>query len=324
MGGSISAGGTPSMGGSISAGGTPSMGGSISAGGTPSMGGSISAGGMGMAGMGPEVDQAGIPLAKPGDQKTGSREYLNLGDIRLINNKWGSDELNCNTSMRVFVAQDKSLGWDFNRATCGGMAEKPDYPEIEFGIHPFGAGSSLATSPSFSSTTLLPRQIKDITSASVVIDNFNLNLQNAASWNINFEFWISERNPVTDPNPGVYAELITFWGWEDGRWPCDKSGTVQAGDRNYKLCHQVDNWADGQWRYFQFWVDNGPSRSFSGKVDVKTFIDWLVNNYGYSKDFWVTRFEVGSEIDDNTSGTATLKNITFEVNGTSKSLRFAP
>ena len=34
--------------------------------------------------------------------------------------------------------------------------------------------------------------------------------------------------------------------------------------------------------------------------------------------------EVGSEIDDNTSGSVTVKNITFEVNGTSKTIELAP
>ena len=51
-------------------------------------------------------------------------------------------------------------------------------------------------------------------------------------------------------------------------------------------------------------------------------VEWLVTNKGYSRDLWVTRFEVGSEIDDNTSGTVTMRNLTFEVNGTSKSAQF--
>ncbi len=304
-------------------GGTAGSGGSIVTGGMGGTAGSSGgAGGAGTAGMGPIVNMNGVPLAKPGDQKTGSREYLNLGDMRLLNNKWGSDELGCNTTMRVFANTDKSLGWDFNRGTCGGANAKPDYPEIEFGVHPFGAGNSLATSPDFSLTLLLPKQMKDITSASVTIDNLVINLQGQQSWNLNFEFWLSQGNPL-EANPGVHAELITFWGWQDGRWPCDKTGNVNAGDKGYHLCHQDDNWASGQWRYFQFWVDNGPNRSFSGKVNVKALMEWLVNNYGYSRDLWVTRFEVGTEIDDNTSGTATIKNITFEVNGTSKSPQFA-
>ena len=130
---------------------------------------------------------------------------------------------------------------------CGGGGAKPDYPEIEFGVHPFGAGNVLETTPPFSSTTLLPLQIKDIMSAGAQIDNFNLQLQSAVSWNISFEFWLSERNPLTDPNPGVHAELIVFWGWQNGRWPCDKTGDVSSAGKTYHLCHQDDQWADGKW-----------------------------------------------------------------------------
>jgi hypothetical protein len=291
-------------------------------GGSSAKSGSSSAGGT-SATTGPRVDADGVGLAKPGDSKSGSSEYLNLGDIRLLNNKWGSDELGCNTAMKVYVANDGSIGWDFNRETCGGKGEKPDYPEIEFGIHPFGIGNALETSPPFSSTKLLPIQIKDITSASLLIDNLSINLQKPGSWNINFEMWLSERNPLTDPNPGVYAEIITFWGWEATRWPCEESGNVTSGDKSYRLCHLVNDWAGGKWRYIQFWVNGGPMTTFSGKLDAKAFLDWAVNTQGYSRDLWVTRFEVGSEIDDQTSGSVKVRNITFEVNGTSKSIELA-
>jgi hypothetical protein len=283
--------------------------------------GGATAGGMAGAGGGSVVDQDNVPLAKPGDSKNGSREYLNLGDMRLIANKWGSDELGCNTSLRVFVNTDKTFGWEFDRGACGGDKAKPDYPEIEFGIHPFGAGNSLATTPSFSSTSVLPIQIKDITSASVTLDSLNISIDRATTYNLNFEFWLSQRNPLTDANPGVHAELIAFFGWQDS-WACDKSGNVQAGDKGFNLCHQDDAWAGGKWRYFQFRLNGGSSNSVSGKLDVKALIDWLVANAGYSRDLWVTRLEVGSEIDDNTAGRVTLKNITFEVNGTSKSPQF--
>ncbi len=309
------------------------MAGTTSAGGASSGGGAASAGQGGLAGAagtasntgggGAGVDAAGVPLASPGDETTVHGEYLNLGDLRLLNNRWGSEQRGCDTGLRIYVAADRTLGWDFNRGACGGEGEQPDYPEIEFGIHPFGIGDELETSPPFSSTTLLPLQIRNIQSASVAVDNLRINLQSAESWNLNFEMWLSQRNPLTSPDPGVYAELITFWGWQDGRWPCDTSGNVDSGGQSYRLCHQSDTWADGQWRYFQFWVDGGPKSSFSGTLDVKAFLDWLVNDWGYSRDLWVTRFEVGSEIDDNTRGTVTLDDVTFEVNGTSRSVQLA-
>jgi hypothetical protein len=77
-------------------------------------------------------------------------------------------------------------------------------------------------------------------------------------------------------------------------------------------------WADG-WRYYQFRDNAGPGMSFNGSVNVKALLDYLVNTRQFSPDLWVTRLEVGSEIDDETQGTVTMQNITFEVNGQSRS-----
>jgi hypothetical protein len=329
-GGSVMNGGTGGgTGGSISAGGMGATGGSISTGGMGgSTGGSISTGGMaGMAGTGPITDAMGVPLAKPGDMKSGSRDFLNLGDMRLIANKWGSDKNGCNTTLTISAKQDKTLGWTINRGSCNPSHETPDYPEIEFGIHPFGAGSNLATSPSYSSTMILPKQLKEITSASVTIDNLNSSIS-ASVWNTDFEMWISQKNPVTEANPGVYMEVMTFWGWNNDMndWKCDASGSVNAGDKSYNLCHTSDNWGSDpnvKWRYRQFRMNGGPTNNFSGKLDVKPILDWLVQQAGVSSEMWVTRFEVGSEVDDNASGGVTIKNITFEVNGQSRSPMFA-
>jgi len=285
----------------------------------------------GTAGGGADVDQMGKANAGPGATTSAVQDYLRLGEVRILNNNWGSAELGCNAPMSVFVNQDKSFGWSFDRGNCdtADSNQKPDFPQIEFGIHPFGKGNSLVTSPEFSSTTLLPLQVKDVSSASVTIDSLNITLEKETSWNITFEFWLSERNPITDPNPGVYAELMTFWGWNSGKWPegtpsgiSVKSGSsvdITAGSKAYKLTVQDDQWAGGKWRYFQFRSKDGSQKSFSGKVDVKPLLDYLVNQRSYSKDYWVTRFEIGSEIDDNTKGKVTMKNVSFEVNGQTRS-----
>jgi hypothetical protein len=316
-----SAGSSP--GGGSSAAGANTVAGGSSTGGSPGTAG----GGNPTAGAGSDVDQGGKKNAPPGTMTSMKQDYLRLGEVRILNNNWGSAELGCNAPMSVFVNQDKTFGWTFNRGNCdtANSNQKPDFPQIEFGIHPFGKGSPLVTSPEFSSTTLLPLQIKDITSASVTIDSLNIQLQKEGSWNITFEFWISERNPVTDPNPGVYAELMTFWGWQAKRWPDQtpsiESGSadnVSSGGKTYKLMVQDNSWANG-WRYFQFRASDGPQKSFNGKVDVKPLLDYLVNTRMYSKDFWVTRLEIGSEIDDETQGTVTMKGITFEVNGQNRS-----
>jgi hypothetical protein len=218
--------------------------------------------------------------------------------------------------VRVFVNPDETFGWDFDRGACGGNKEHPDYPEIEFGVQPFGSATA------FSTTTLLPAQIKDITSASITLDNLVVTIENATTWNVNFEFWLTERNPLTNPeDPGVYAEVIAFFGWQDG-WACDKDGTVTSNGKNWGLCHQDDAWAGGMWRYYQFRAADGSSNTVNGTVDVKAFLDWLVSTRGFSPELWVTRLEVGTEIDDNTKGNVLMDDITFEVNGTSKSPEF--
>jgi hypothetical protein len=234
--------------------------------------------------------------------------------------------------MSVFVNQDRSFGWTFNRGDCdtANSNQKPDFPQVEFGIHPFGVGNALATSPDFSSTTLLPLQIRNITSASVNIQGLNIQLQRGGSWNITFEFWLSQQNPNTQGNAGVHTELMTFWGWQSGRWPSAPGAdgsqdggsgagqTVNTGNKTYTLWVQRDMWADG-WRYYQFRADDGPQQSFNGKLDVMPFIDYLKNNRGYNQDYWITRLEVGSEIGDNTKGRVSLSGITFEVNGQTRS-----
>ncbi len=285
----------------------------------------------------PDVDQNGKMNAAPGDSTGVAQDYLRLGEIRILNNNWGSAERGCDSQMSVFVAEDRSFGWTFNRGACGGGGSQPDFPQVEFGIHPFGIGSSLATSPEFTSTTLLPAQIKNISSASVNVDNLRISLQGQQAWNITMEFWLSERDPVNDPSPGVYAEIMAFWGWQNMRWPCDSNDdgfedldgdSVQAGNMAYKLCHKRDDWANNQWRYFQFRAGDGSdgniSTSFNGTIDVKAFLDYVVNTHGYSPDLWVTRLEVGSEIDDNTSGEVRMNGITFEVNGQTRSQVIAP
>ncbi len=275
------------------------------------------------------MDANGKANWMPGATTSTTRDYLRSCDVRLINNNWGAQELNCSAGSNqysVFVNQDGSFGWNFNRGNCdtAGKGDKPDFPEIEFGVHPFGKGNSLATSPDFSSTSLMPIQIKDIKTASVTVNNMSIQLQQSASWDTTFELWVTERNPITDSNPGVYAELMTFWGWQNGRYPEPPNGMgptgsgagdqVSAGAKSYKLEVQSDSWASG-WRYFQFRMTDGPQTNFSGKVDVKALIDYLVTKRGYSTDFWISRLEVGSEIDDMTQGKVTVDSISFEVNG---------
>ncbi|HSS37182.1 MAG TPA: hypothetical protein VLT58_00290, partial [Polyangia bacterium] len=295
-------------------------------------GGSTGGGGTSGTAGAPGTDKGGVALAKACDSVSTSKAYLNLGDMRLLNNRWGSDALNCSGSMyKVMVNCDSTLAWSFSRPSCGGNRGDPDFPEVEFGVAPFGATSNLLTSPAFSSTTLLPAQIKTITSASVTMTSLNSTFTNPSYYDTNFEFWISKENPLTSSNPQVYAEIIVFLDWEanrqngnSGGWSCDASGSVNSGGSTLNLCHQSDSWSSGHWRFFNFVLGNGPSSNFSGKGDIKAILDWVMGKYsGFSTDFWLTRIEVGTEVDDSTVGQAKLQNVSFEINGTTKTPQLA-
>ncbi|MGL1888677.1 MAG: hypothetical protein OCD76_19345 [Reichenbachiella sp.] len=248
-----------------------------------------------------------------------------MGNLYLHNNIWGSASLNCNTYSKIFVREDATIGWKFNRQSCGGMGSKPDYPRVKIGISPFN--KTEGKKPRKSTTTLLPLQVKDILSASATIKNFKIQLLKDAFWNTNFKMWLSKHNPTQTAQPEPEIEFTTFWGWMPGRWSCDQDAQkLQAGTDSYTLCHQIDDWNGlNSWNYYQFRIGDGldwsSRHTFNGTLDIKAALNWLVTNAGISPDLWVTRFEVGSEIDDHTSGKATIKNITFEVNGKKRSVK---
>ena len=270
--------------------------------------------------------------AQLGAESTEPGSMFRMGEMRLLYNNWGSKDMGCETYYKIFIGNDGSFGWEFDRGPCGQITNTefpaPDYPEIEFGLHPFGHLPDSMTPSDTSTTTLLPLQIKDIRSASIKIDQMNINFQNAGSWNICFETWLTTKDPTqiivdtnNTQNSCPNAEIMVFWGWENGRWPCDQTGNLTAGTANYDYCHDQPGWSCG-WRYMQFRMNGGPKQDFNGKLDVKEILNWIVANKGISQDLWVTRLEVGTEIGDNTKGTLTIKNLTFEVNGESRSPEF--
>ena len=312
---------------SATGGASSAVGGKTSTGGTPATGGAPATGGS--AGCA-AVDQGNKAVAKRGDRTSVTNDYLNLCDMRLLNNNWGSVAIqksgkSCTAPESVQVNSDGSLGWTFSRGNCADDGSHPDYPELEYGVGPFGSASSLLTSPAYSSTTLLPIQVKNIQTAIATIDTFAVNLTGGSNFNLNIEFWLSRNNPLTNTDGGVYAEFMGVWGWDPAStwWNCTPAlnQSVTSSGKTYNLCHQSDTWGT-TWRFFQFEATGGAQRSFTGSVDIKAFLDWFFGSSyvsGATKDLWLTRIELGTEIGDSTSGTCTIKNVTYNINGTSQS-----
>jgi hypothetical protein len=318
--------GTPAGGGALGNGGSGSNGGALGNGGSGGNGGALGSGGNG--GSGGDAGGAGsgggmVPgetkatVTAPANSKVPS-DYFVLGEARLLNNNWGSQALGCNAPYEIFVNGDKTFGWKWDRSTtkCGGDKSKPDYPEVEFGMHPFGVSEQLITSPDYSSTTVLPIQVKDVTTASVKIEGLNIATTSDAAWNMNFEMWFCEQHPASGTHTTAYGETMNWFGWSSDQYNWNGVlGSLEAG-QSYDLFHSDDHWPAGQaqqWKYRQYRLKN-PSKQFNGTVDVKKILDHLVGE-GWPTSLWIARFEVGTELDDGSAGSVTIQKITFEVNG---------
>jgi Glycosyl hydrolase family 12 len=323
-------GGAPGVGGGAGEGGSPGGGvsnggvsnGGVSNGGTGGGAGSLGNGGMSMAGTagmgtGMVPGETKATVTAPASSKVPS-DYFVLGEARLLNNNWGAQELGCKAPYEIYVNADKTFGWKWDRAstTCGGNKSKPDYPEVEFGMHPFGVSEQLITSPDYSSTTILPIQVKDVTSASVKIEGLSIATTSDAAWNMNFEMWFCEQHPATGTHTTAYGETMNWFGWSSDQYNWNGVlGSLEAG-QSYDLLHTDDHWPAGQaqqWKYRQYRLKSS-TKQFNGTVDVKKILEHLVGQ-GWPTNLWIARFEVGTELDDGSAGTVSIKKITFEVNG---------
>jgi hypothetical protein len=188
----------------------------------------------------------------------------------------------------------------------------PNFPEVEFGVNPWGQ----AVEPwevAASSTDAMPIQLGDINSATMTLA-VDWNVGADVGWNLAFEMWLVDGYPG-DAGSTVQAECMVFFGWHSDYWPTSPraSGSFNDGLNDY-VAYQDEAWPE--WRYIQFRIANGPRNppSLDITFNIMAYVDWLIGR-GYSSDLWVSRFEVGNEVYDRSSGQTTIRTLTYELNG---------
>jgi chitinase len=233
-------------------------------------------------------------------------------NFRVLNNKWGTEEIGAQAEQCIFVNQDGSYGWNWNRGDVG-SGENPNFPQVEFGINPWGREQD-PWEELPSSTDALPLQIRDIQSASMTL--------RTEGWvngrhNLTFETWLVDRDPRTGAEydgSSIVAELMAFFSWTADYWPetPEASGSFSGSGPAFNFWV---NTAWDEWQYFQARISSGAlGTSVNTSLDIKAYLDWAVSQ-GYSQDLWVARFEVGNEIFPNSSGETTIREFTIELNG---------
>jgi hypothetical protein len=223
----------------------------------------------------------------------------------------------------MFLNSDSSFGWTWNRGGTGGT--NPNYPEIEFGVNPWGY-NMYGDLTSISTTDLLPMQLQDIHSASMTVD-VNANIMTPSlTWNLAFEMWLSPADPTKGSTNPTF-EIMVFLANQSMYYPttptCDTTATayhcgsqVTDGSINYTLYYASENWGGPPaYTYIQYRNSiNGGNGQFNGKLDIYKFLQ-AVNP---PSNMYLTRFELGTETYKGAQGSTTIKNISFEVNGTTE------
>jgi hypothetical protein len=203
----------------------------------------------------------------------------------------------------------------------------PNYPELEFGVNPWGKVDPSVTTPAVSTTDLLPMQFKNMHSASMTV-NVDANImQPIGEWDLAYEMWLSPDDPTKGPTNPEY-EIMVFFGNVATYYPttpmCDSlvdnipcGQQVESAGNSYTLFFSSTQWSGPPaYNYMQFRDSaNSSGGTFNGTLDIYKFLQ-LVNPPG---DLWVTRFELGTEAYVNTQGSTNITSVSFEVNGTTES-----
>ncbi|HVY32737.1 MAG TPA: hypothetical protein VHB79_39650 [Polyangiaceae bacterium] len=308
--------GNPATGG-VAAGGAGS-------GGVDNTGGNIAAGGTGGAAAGAGGTMPSGPLVDmPGESCAGMA--IHLGEMQIFPNEWNDPR----AETCVYLNADGTFGWhwvngDFSVPVGpdmpGLMVNKdwPNYPELEFGINPWNKqGLDRST------TTLLPKKLGEVNEASMTVDVATE--VSGGKWNLAFELWLADNNPETHPGSKAVAEVMVFFGNEEGYYPSEPKTNekLNDGEHEYVLYESRDDWGDTKdQKYRQYRLSNG-GKAYSGKLNIGKFLQHYVEQ-GFSKDAWLTRFELGNEVYTGAQGKTVVKSVSFSVNGETRQAKTMP
>ena len=104
-----------------------------------------------------------------------------------------------------------------------------------------------------------------------------------------------------------------YWPWEP------KGGEFHDGHNTYTLYETSDEWQNwGLYRQWRLGDEDGVAE-FMGTVDIYAFLKYHMDEEGWHENLWVTRFEIGNETYQNSGGTTRFRELTFEVNGETRS-----
>ena len=229
-------------------------------------------------------------------QHCGEWKVLKLGEYELHNNVWGKGSIT-NFRQCVFTKKpalsDYQFGWSWNWPEVDYTVKS--YPSVLYGRKPWN---------DYSTTHRLPVKVSKLESLKV---EYALSEQSVGAMNLLLELWVTD-TPTPSPYNRTREIAIHMYQKE---WPAQGGDFVESlviDETRYDF-HKNDAIIvpgdDHKWAYLAF-VNSGWPK-YQAKVDVKKFVDYLVENGHMSKDEYIVSVELGNEITEGQGETKVKK-----------------
>jgi hypothetical protein len=260
--------------------------------------------GVGAAALGGALDTAAAGTAV---EKCSSWATIDVAPtFRSINNTWGTDDVTADPQQCIFLNDDDSYGWYWDRGTTD--SDRPNYPEVLCGTKPWGG----CTGSSF-----FPKQRGDFNQLDLALDKTSTYDKTQGEWNLAEEWWLTDVKPEcgVDNGDDITHEVMLVLEWSDDH---SHNGTEEDGAIVDKFGNTIDYWAyyNRDWHFHIFRIADN---SVPDNVDLKSIMDYMSDNFStVSPSHWVSGVEVGNEYWDNTNGKITWDRLDVTVNGSTE------
>lgn len=205
-----------------------------------------------------------------------------FGNLSLINNKWGAYKIKSGTYTQCTYHKDGIFGWEWDAPSKSyGVL---GYPELWMGTSAWGLKSEIKQ----------PNYFKKLDELKTLNAAFDTNITaNDKKYNLAFDVWLHSELIVAKEN--IAVELMV---WEDyNRFNSfgKKKETITTSFGTYDLLYGIMKKPEinSEWIYIAF-IRN--EKRTSGKVDLKEFMDYLINNNYISSDLYISSIEFGTEV----------------------------
>lgn len=224
-----------------------------------------------------------------------------LGEYELHNNVWGKTNKDVFTQCIYSRQSQGMMGWRWDWPTANQHVKA--YPSVLFGHKPWAR---------YSTTNKLPLKLADVAALNV---SYAVEEESDGMMNLLLEAWITQSAIPTAYNRT--QELAIHMYQRD--WPGQAGKFVESvvfSDVEYDFYYNEAMTVPGDnhsWAYLGFVQTGRPV--LSADVDMKQFIDYLIQNNYVSPNEFIASVELGNEV---AGGQGQTKMSHYQVNAKSK------